>query len=487
MRAAPLFWERPPGLAAGLLAPVGAAWDMAGRLRRAIAHPYRAPVPVVCVGNLVTGGAGKTPVVLALCDYFAGQGVEAHVVTRGYGGRHTGPVRVDPVCHDADLVGDEALLLPRAASCWVARDRAEGVRMAAAAGAGVILLDDGFQNPSVAKSLALIVVDAAHGFGNGRVMPAGPLRESLGRGLARADAVILLATEGEPVAPMPGIFDRPVVPALLAPVAGQHLAGERVYAFAGIGRPENLSPHCGGSAPISSPSGASPTIIGFALPTSPPCAGRRQAEMRASLPPQRTLSGCRPRRAPGPRWSRSRSAGPIRRRWPIVLPGSSRPAMHAADRERAAHRMEGWVAALVAAALGLLPIDWASALGGAVARDISAHASASPNARGSIYAVLIQSWPMPRSKRSSKACGTISAESSPNTRICAKSASSHRAGASRYMVSSTSTGAVAAGRSMIFFSGHFGNWEVAALAAVQYGIRRDADLSRRRTIHWSIG
>lgn len=240
MRAAPLFWERPPGLAAGLLAPVGAAWDMAGRLRRAIAHSYRAPVPVVCVGNLVTGGAGKTPVVLALCDYFAGQGVEAHVVTRGYGGRHTGPVRVDPVCHDADLVGDEALLLTRAASCWVARDRAEGVRMAAAAGAAVILLDDGFQNPSVAKSLALIVVDAAHGFGNGRVMPAGPLRESLGRGLARADAVILLATEGEPVAPMPGIFDRPVVPALLAPVAGQHLAGERVYAFAGIGRPEKL-------------------------------------------------------------------------------------------------------------------------------------------------------------------------------------------------------------------------------------------------------
>ncbi len=241
MRAAPLFWERPPGLAAGLLAPVGAAWDMAGRLRRAIARPYQAPVPVVCVGNLVAGGAGKTPVVLALCDYLAGCGIAAHVVTRGYGGREGGPLRVDPSRHDVDAVGDEALLLARAAPCWVARDRAAGVRAAAADGAATILLDDGFQNPWVAKALALIVVDAGYCFGNGRVMPAGPLRENLRRGLARADAVVLLAADGEPCAPSKaGLGGVQVVPAVLTAIAGERFAGARVLAFAGIGRPEKF-------------------------------------------------------------------------------------------------------------------------------------------------------------------------------------------------------------------------------------------------------
>ena len=237
---APLFWDKPPGLASGLLTPFGAAWDIAGRLRRAAARPYRAPVPVVCVGNLVAGGAGKTPVVLALCDYLAGHGIAAHVVTRGYGGRAAGPVRVEPSRHDAESVGDEALLLARAAPCWVARDRAAGVRAAAAAGARTVLLDDGFQNPSVAKDLALVVVDAAHAFGNERVIPAGPLRESLGRGLARADAVILLATEGESSAATGLSPARPVVPAVLAPVAATHLAGQRAVAFAGIGRPQRF-------------------------------------------------------------------------------------------------------------------------------------------------------------------------------------------------------------------------------------------------------
>lgn len=242
MRAAPEFWGRPPGLAAGLLLPIGAAWDAAGRLRRAFAHPYRAPVPVICVGNLVAGGAGKTPVVLALGACLAAQGVHAHVVTRGYGGRLAGPVRVDPIGHDAPAVGDEALLIARRAPCWVARDRAAGVRAAVAAGARAILLDDGLQNPAIAKTMNLVVVDAAYGFGNGRVMPAGPLRESLRRGLARADAVVLLETETEPrCAAATGIGGgRPVVPAVLAPVAGERLAGARIVAFCGIGRPEKF-------------------------------------------------------------------------------------------------------------------------------------------------------------------------------------------------------------------------------------------------------
>lgn len=242
MRAAPRFWGEPPGVVANLLLPFGAAWDAAGLLRRSLARPYHAPVPVLCVGNMVAGGTGKTPVALALTAYLASCGIALHVVTRGYGGRLSGPVRVDPTRHDAFAVGDEALLLAQRAPCWVARDRAAGVRAAVLAGARTILLDDGFQNPTIAKTMSLIVVDAGYGFGNGRVIPAGPLRESLARGLARADAVVLLGTDAEACSvERIGIGESlPVVPALLQPIAGERLAGSRLFAFAGIGRPEKF-------------------------------------------------------------------------------------------------------------------------------------------------------------------------------------------------------------------------------------------------------
>ena len=197
---------------------------------------------MVCVGNLVAGGAGKTPVALALSAWLLEHGVPVHVVTRGYGGQLRGPVRVDPNRHDALAVGDEALLLAARAPCWVARDRAAGVRAAVAAGAGAILLDDGFQNPTVAKTLGLIVVDAGYGFGNGRVIPAGPLRENLRRGLGRADAVVLIAGEGDAIGAeqlRPGL-GVPVLSAVLAPLRGERLAGSRLLAFAGIGRPEKF-------------------------------------------------------------------------------------------------------------------------------------------------------------------------------------------------------------------------------------------------------
>lgn len=235
---APEFWHERPGLAAGLLAPAGAVWDAAARLRRAIVRPYRAAVPVVCVGNLVAGGSGKTPVVLSLAARLAAEGAVPHAVTRGYGGRLGGPVRVDPSHHDAAAVGDEALLLAARLPCWVARDRPAGIVAAIAAGAGAILLDDGFQNPTVAKDLALIVVDAAFGFGNCRVIPAGPLRERIEPALARADAIVLIGEGPEP----PGLrqAQRPLLRALLAPIAGERFAGQRVVAFAGIGRPEKF-------------------------------------------------------------------------------------------------------------------------------------------------------------------------------------------------------------------------------------------------------
>ena len=238
MRVTPHFWAEPPGFLAHLLSPIAMGWDAAGRCREALSRPYRAPIPVLCVGNLVVGGAGKTPVALALAAHLNQHGAAVHVVTRGYGGRLGGPVRVDPLFHAAADVGDEALLLARRAPCWIARERTAGVRAAVAAGAQTVLLDDGFQNPTVAKSLSLVVIDAAFGFGNGRVIPAGPLRENLARGLSRADAVVLIG--GESGSPQLRIADVRVVTATLEPIAGERLAGSRVLAFAGIGRPEKF-------------------------------------------------------------------------------------------------------------------------------------------------------------------------------------------------------------------------------------------------------
>ena len=242
MHTAPRFWAERPGLLADLLWPVGLAWDAVGQLRQALTRPYYPPVPVICVGNLIAGGSGKTPVALALAAELRARGVGVHVVTRGYCGRLHGPVQVDLSRHDAAEVGDEPLLLAAHAPCWVSRDRAAGVRAAAAAGARAVLLDDGFQNPTIAKTLSLLVVDAACGFGNGRVIPAGPLRESLARGFARADAVVLLETEAEAGDPRPITVGTglPILPAVLAPVAGKRLAGARLFAFAGIGRPDKF-------------------------------------------------------------------------------------------------------------------------------------------------------------------------------------------------------------------------------------------------------
>jgi tetraacyldisaccharide 4'-kinase len=231
---APDFWYAEPGIAAGLLTPVGAAIDAAGRLRRAVARPYRAPVPVICVGNLVAGGSGKTPVALSLAAMLTAHEIAVAIVMRGYGGKLAGPVRVDPEHHDAETVGDEALLAAAETACWVARDRAAGVRAVVADGAEAIILDDGFQNPHVAKDLSLVVVDAAAGFGNCRLIPAGPLRERVTAGLARADAVVLV---GDGTAPA---IDPPILRASLEPVGGDRFAGAKVLAFAGIGRPEKF-------------------------------------------------------------------------------------------------------------------------------------------------------------------------------------------------------------------------------------------------------
>ena len=233
---APAFWSARTPLST-LLLPLGALFAAAGRLRRLTATPQDAPVPVICIGNLVAGGAGKTPVAIAVTRSLIERGVAAHFLSRGYGGTLAGPVRVAPEAHDAAQVGDEPLLLAGVAPCWVARDRAAGAREAAAADAQAIVMDDGHQYPGLRKTVSIVVVDGETGFGNGRVMPAGPLREPVAEGLARADAVVLMGADRTGVAERlpPGL---PLLHAALEPVAeARALAGETVFAFAGIGRP----------------------------------------------------------------------------------------------------------------------------------------------------------------------------------------------------------------------------------------------------------
>jgi len=231
---APDFWTR-RGLVSGLLLP--AAWGHAaiGFSRRALSHPWRAPVPVLCVGNLVAGGAGKTPVALSLAARLAAQGRNPHLLSRGYGGKLGGPLRVEPARHSAAEIGDEALLLAAAAPSWVARDRAAGARAAIAAGAGMLVLDDGLQNNSLVHDLAFLVIDGSYGFGNGRVIPAGPLREPIASGLARADAVVLMGEDEARL--LARIGNKTVLRARLVPRETADLADKPVVAFAGIGRP----------------------------------------------------------------------------------------------------------------------------------------------------------------------------------------------------------------------------------------------------------
>ena len=246
---APGFWYTAPdrpALAARALSPLGRAYSAATarRLVQGAGTAFRPSVPVICVGNINAGGTGKTPTVIAIAQRMAARGTEAQVLSRGHGGRLTGPLRVDPRTHGPDDVGDEPLLVSGFTPVWVARDRAAGARAADQAGAKVIILDDGFQNPSVAKDLSIVVVDAQRGFGNGRCLPAGPLREPVEAGLSRADFVLSVGDEAAQER-FRGIWGAaltvPHLTGALQPLAtGMDWQGLRVLAFAGIGHPEKF-------------------------------------------------------------------------------------------------------------------------------------------------------------------------------------------------------------------------------------------------------
>ncbi len=236
----PGFWHGPASWKSHLLRPLGALYGAiaAKRLQR---EGLDAGIPVLCVGNYHVGGAGKTPTVLALAGLMRDLGETPVVLSRGYGGKLRGPVRVDPLRHAAGDVGDEPLMMAAALPVVVSRERADGVPLARAQGASVILMDDGFQNPSVAKDVSLVVIDSDRGLGNGRVLPAGPLRAPLRPQLARTDALVIVGqgAAAEAVAAELTSRGKPVLRARLKPddASVASLRGKRVLAFAGIGDP----------------------------------------------------------------------------------------------------------------------------------------------------------------------------------------------------------------------------------------------------------
>lgn len=243
----PAFWETQEARGSGaltrtLLSPLGSiyAWATARRIRTTT--PFKAGIPVICIGNLTLGGTGKTPVTQSLRALLKAEDISAHTLSRGWKGSLSGPDQVDLETHTAADTGDEPLMLAQDGPAWVAKDRASGASVIQRSGADIILMDDGHQNPTLFKDLSLIVVDAETGWGSGRVFPAGPLREPVQTGLARADGIIIMKpSEGF----QPNLrklkldeLDIPVFSAWLEPKSPPPEGP--LLAFAGIGRPQKF-------------------------------------------------------------------------------------------------------------------------------------------------------------------------------------------------------------------------------------------------------
>jgi tetraacyldisaccharide 4'-kinase len=236
---APDFWQSgKKGVLVTLLSPLGWLYGLVTKTRLANTTAWASPVPVICVGNLVIGGTGKTPLALDLAKRLQVKGRTVHFLSRGYGGQEEGPLRVELEKHGFEHVGDEPLLLAAQAPTWVSRERRAGCIAAARAGADIIIMDDGFQNPYIKKDLSIIVIDGGYGFGNQKLIPAGPLRERIADGLARAQAVVIIGEDHTGTIDLVSSYGHSPISAYLipGPVPGD-IKGKPVVAFTGIGRP----------------------------------------------------------------------------------------------------------------------------------------------------------------------------------------------------------------------------------------------------------
>lgn len=241
----PAFWWQPG--TGRLLAPAGILYGAVAALRM-YGRGHRAKVPVICLGNLTVGGAGKTPAALAVAHLLHAAHERPFFLTRGYGGRLAGPLRVNSAVHRAADIGDEPLLLSRLAPTIVARARVAGAEFAQFAGASVIVMDDGFQNPALAKDLAILMVDGRRGIGNGWIIPAGPLRAPLGVQLDHAQALIVVGPSDSAASALTPLVRRAeqrglkIFHARLEPDRAviAAIGRRKVLAFAGIGNPDKF-------------------------------------------------------------------------------------------------------------------------------------------------------------------------------------------------------------------------------------------------------
>ena len=236
---APQFWYEPNTWKAKYLYPLGYFYNLLTLLRGKLAKPQSYSCLTICIGNLNVGGTGKTPTTIALAQHFLKKGLQVHVVSRGYKGKFQGTFLVDPQKHKSDEVGDEPLLMSEFTSVWVSNKRKNGIAAAENAGAQIVLLDDGFQDPSFHKDFSLIVVDGEKGFGNKKCMPAGPLRENIVQGFKRADALVIVGQRIYKFDTFPTHLK--IIHSTLKPIeTGMNWKEGKYLAFAGIADPSKF-------------------------------------------------------------------------------------------------------------------------------------------------------------------------------------------------------------------------------------------------------
>ena len=243
MRAPDFWYSDRRTITSWVLAPLSWLYGFGGKLRNYTTVRQKADLPVICIGNFVAGGAGKTPAALAIAALLQQSHKTSGFLTRGYGGKLSGPVVVDPAQHSSHDVGDEALLLVNACPTIVAKDRADGAARFSKTDTDIIIMDDGFQNPSLHKDLALIVIDHHQGIGNGCVIPSGPLRAPIAEQISKAHGFIIIGGELNDQNLMQSLqrSDKPIFTSHLEPIAtAPDLSGKKVIAFTGIGMPDKF-------------------------------------------------------------------------------------------------------------------------------------------------------------------------------------------------------------------------------------------------------